>query len=75
MSQSPNSEKLSDEHAQVISNFDRLHVHLNQDSLALALLDAWAERVDGSDGISEMLGALELFHNRKQEDNDQCETE
>ncbi len=63
-----------DESIEAPSNFDRLHSHLNADSLALVLLDAWVACGDG-DRARAMMEALEIFHNPKQVEDEQSATE
>lgn len=64
-----------DKNTMAESNFDRLRSYLEDDSLALVLLDAWVGRSNSSDGTCEMIDALEIFHNPKQEDDEQNTTE
>jgi hypothetical protein len=51
------------------SNVERLRTHLNADSLALKMLDAWTS-ADPHDAKAQLLKAVEDHFNEKKHDDD-----
>lgn len=57
--------------ASVLSNTDRLRLHLSKDGLANALLDAWLADPK-ADAQKRMIDAINNFHDKKQAKNEQA---
>ena len=59
-----NDSQATTEDVSVLSNTDRLRLHLTEDGLALALLEAWLS--EPKTAVPErMLTAIEVFHGKE----------
>ncbi|MBP9865022.1 MAG: hypothetical protein KBC91_01320 [Candidatus Omnitrophica bacterium] len=62
-------EEISEDNPQILSNTDRLRLHLSKEGLAKNLLDAWLLG-SKADAQKRMLNAINKFHDKKQEENE-----